>query len=77
MHRLQPCVFSPFDTVCRERDHCMNEEFQRAIFEVAEHLLDAARTDDHLRSSLRLCAQEILALTAALLPQPSKIHHRR
>ena len=41
----------------------MNEQFHRAIVEVAEHLLGAASTDDRLRSSLRLCAEEILART--------------
>lgn len=41
----------------------MNEQFQRAILEVAERLLHATITDDCLRSSLRLCAEEVLALT--------------
>jgi hypothetical protein len=46
----------------------MNERFQKAIIEIAEHLLDAADTDDGLRSSLRLCAEEVLSLTTGPAP---------
>jgi hypothetical protein len=46
----------------------MNEQFHRAIVEVAEHLLGAASTDDRLRSSLRLCAEEVLARTTHPAP---------
>jgi hypothetical protein len=42
----------------------MNEQFQRAILEAAESLLIAASTDERLCSSLRLCAEQLLALTA-------------
>lgn len=41
----------------------MNEQFQRAILEAAESLLIAASTDERLRSSLRLCAEQVLAIT--------------
>jgi hypothetical protein len=46
----------------------MNEQFQKAIVEIAEHLLQDASTDDRLRSSLRSCAEEVLSLTTEPAP---------
>jgi len=50
----------------------MKEHFQRAILKIAERLLYTAKTDDRLRSSIRLCAEEVLALTTEPVPPAAK-----